>query len=134
MKDKILKQSIDGPDIDSYFSKKTRPYDYRENLIREESRIRKNRKQLIFSNENLSLIKQRVKEYNCADFSNYIRFCIYNKEISKADIENCSSIPNERQNRKQVCFSDEEIEDIKNKMEQLECNNFNLYIRTIAVK
>lgn len=121
-------------EIDNYFSKRTRPYDYRENLIREESRARKNRRQLIFSNENLALVERRIKEYNCADFSNYIRFCIYNKKISKADIENCSSIPNERQCRKQVCFSDSEIEDIKNIMEQLECNNFNLYIRTIALK
>lgn len=35
-----------------------RPYDYRENLIREESRNRKIRKQLKFTNEDLNTIQK----------------------------------------------------------------------------
>ena len=125
---------LNESNIDNYSLKRIRPYDYNENLIREQSRVRKNRKQLIFSDESLEIIEQKIREYGCADFSNYIRFCIYNKEITKSDIEECSLIVNARQNRKQVCFSDEEIADIKSAMQMLECDNFNLFIRTIALK
>lgn len=40
-----------------------RPYDYRENQIREESRTRQNRKQLRFSPEEYSLIEQKIVDY-----------------------------------------------------------------------
>ena len=37
-----------------------RPYDYRENQIREESRKRQNRRQLKFSPEEFSLIEKKI--------------------------------------------------------------------------
>ncbi len=115
-------------------NKRFRPYNYRENLIREESRIRKNRKQLIFSAEHLMLINEKAQEYGFNEFSGYIRFCIENKEITKADLEKyeCKRIADKK--RKQVCFSDEEIATMESIMKDLDCDNFNLYIRTIALK
>lgn len=121
-------------ELNNNYPKRFRPYDYRENLIREESRVRKNRKQLVFSNEHLELINDKIREYGFEDFSNYIRFCIYNKEISQDDLKKYEYQKNPNHTRKQICFSDEEIVDIQKNMENLDCSNFNLYIRTIALK
>lgn len=121
-------------DIRSSSVKRYRPYNYRENLIREESRVRKNRRQLTFSAEHMILINEKAQEYGFVDFSNYIRFCISNKEISKSDLEKYGYTKNPEKQRKQVCFSDEEITTIESNMKNLECNNFNLYIRTIALQ
>lgn len=111
-----------------------RPYDYRENLIREQSRKRKNRKQLWFSIENLNEIENKIRENNFADFSNYIRYCVTDKIISKDDIQVCLEKLHPNEKRKQICFDDDEIAIIKQRMEKLDCGNFNLFIRTLALK
>ena len=111
-----------------------RPYDYRENLIREESRNRKIRKQLKFTNEDLDNIQKKIKQYEFEDFSNYIRYCITDKIVTKEDIQVCSAIKGIKENRKQICFNEDEIIMIEQKMKELDCSNFNLYITTIALK
>ena len=64
-----------------------RPYDYRENQIREESRTRQKNN---YSNE----VKTK---------------------------------------RKQICFNDEEIEIINDKMRKINCDNFNQFITVISL-
>lgn len=50
-----------------------RPYNYDENLIRESSRKRKNRKQLCFSDEELIIIEENMKKLGITNFSYYMR-------------------------------------------------------------
>lgn len=50
-----------------------RPYDSRENQIREDSRKRKNRKQLCFTQEELDLISQNMESLGIDNFSFYMR-------------------------------------------------------------
>lgn len=50
-----------------------RPYNYEENIVRENSRKRKNRKQLCFNDEELELINKKMKEFEIDNFSLYIR-------------------------------------------------------------
>lgn len=111
-----------------------RPYNYNENLIRENSRKRKIRKQLTFTSNDLKQIEEKILEYQFADFSNYIRYCIINKEISNEDINIHIKADDIKENRKQICFSDEEMEIIKLRMQKINCNNFNLFITTLALK
>lgn len=108
-----------------------RPYDYRENLIREESRTRQNRKQLRFSPEEYSQIEKKIVEYGVESFSEYIRSCIYDKEIDETQLSNYSN--EGKTKRKQICFNDEEIEIINNKMSKANCNNFNQFITVISL-
>lgn len=108
-----------------------RPYNYNENLIREESRTRQIRKQLRFSAEEYSLIEQKMLDYGVNSFSEYIRGCIYDKEIEQGQLSNYTI--DVKTKRKQICFNDEEIELINNKMNKINCNNFNQYITMIAL-
>ena len=110
-----------------------RPYNYRENLIREESRVRKNRKQLKFSDSQYAMIESKIAESNFDNFSEYIRDCIYNKPISSEQIEACKNPDGKKSNRKQICFSDEEVELIEQRMKELECDNFILFITAVAI-
>ena len=48
-----------------------RPYDYRENQIREESRKRQNRRQLKFSPEEFLLIEKKIYDCGLSNFSEY---------------------------------------------------------------
>lgn len=50
-----------------------RPYTYEENMIRENSRTRKNRKQLCFNDEELKMINENMKSLGTDNFSLYIR-------------------------------------------------------------
>lgn len=50
-----------------------RPYDSRENQIREDSRKRKNRKQLCFTQEELDLISKNMENLGIDNFSFYMR-------------------------------------------------------------
>lgn len=108
-----------------------RPYDYRENQIREESRTRQNRKQLRFSPEEYSLIEQKIVDYGVESFSEYIRSCIYDKEINQEQLSNYSN--EGKTKRKQICFNDEEIEIINDKMRKINCDNFNQFITVISL-
>jgi hypothetical protein len=108
-----------------------RPYDYRENQIREESRTRQNRKQLRFSQEEYSIIEQKIKDYGVESFSEYLRSCIYDKNINQEQLRNYSNA--NKTKRKQICFSDEEIEIINRKMNEVNCNNFNQFITIISL-
>ena len=108
-----------------------RPYDYRENQIREESRTRQNRKQLRLSPEEYSLIEQTIVDYGVESFSEYIRSCIYDKEINQEQLSNYSN--EGKTKRKQICFNDEEIEIINDKMRKINCDNFNQFITVISL-
>lgn len=108
-----------------------RPYDYRENQIREESRKRQNRRQLKFSPEEFSLIEKKIFDCGLRNFSEYIRKCIYDKEIKQEQLNNYSN--QGKTKRKQVCFNDEEIEIINDKMKKANCNNFNQFITVISL-
>ena len=110
-----------------------RPYNYRENLIREESRSRKNRRQLLFTVDDYNMIEEKIKESNFDSFSEYIRDCICNKQITSEQLESFKKVSGKKSKRKQICFSDEEIELIQDRMEQLECDNFILFITAIAL-
>ena len=108
-----------------------RPYDPRENQIREESRTRQIRKQLRFSNEDYKLIENQMINYGINSFSEYIRYCIYNKNLQSEELNTYS---NETKNkRKQICFNDEDMKVINDKMKTLDCNNFNQFITIIAL-
>ena len=109
-----------------------RPYDYRENLIREASRNRTNEKQLRFTENEYLLIEEKMLEYGAQNFSEYIRDCVYNKNITKNDLEDFKKVAEKKNKRKKVFFSDEEIELINIKMDELDCNNFNVFITAIA--
>lgn len=67
-----------------------RPYDYRENQIRESSRKRKNRKQLCFTDEELELINNNMKKLGISNFSLYMRAISCYGKITKEEIEGLS--------------------------------------------
>lgn len=109
-----------------------RPYNYRENLIREESRSRKNRKQLIFTDIEYATIQNRMLDFGTDNFSEYVRYCLYNKEVKREQVVNFV-ITGKNTQRKQICFNDDELIMINNAMEHLGINNFNLYIKLITM-
>lgn len=108
-----------------------RPYDYRENQIREKSRTRQIRKQLRFSIKEYSLIEQKIKDYGVESFSEYIRDCIYNKNVNQEQLNNYSN--EGKTKRKQICFNDKEIQIINKKMNECNCDNFNQFITVISL-
>lgn len=110
-----------------------RPYDYRENLLREASRNRTNDKQLKFTEKEYLIIEEKMLEYGAENFSEYIRDCVYNKNITKNDLEGFKKVTEKKSKRKKVFFSDEEIELINMKMDELDCKNFNVFITAIAI-
>ena len=57
--------------------------------------------------------------------------CIYDKEITQEQLSNYSN--QGKTKRKQICFNDEEIEIINNKMSKVDCNNFNQFITVISL-
>lgn len=116
---------------DKSYQYRYRPYNYNENLIREESRTRKNRKQLRFTPEEYSAIEKKLVDYGIESFSEYIRGCIYDKDINKEQLNNYSN--GGKTKRKQICFNDEEIEIITQKMNELNCKSFNQFITAIAL-
>lgn len=73
--------------IDNYFTKRYRPYDYQENLIREKSRKRGNRKQLCFTDDELNIIETNMKELGIDNFSYYMRAMACFGNITKEEIE-----------------------------------------------
>ena len=56
---------------------------------------------------------------------------MYDKEINQEQLNNYSN--QGKNKRKQVCFNDEEIEIINNKMKKANCNNFNQFITVISL-
>jgi hypothetical protein len=64
-----------------------RPYNYEENLIRENSRKRKNRKQLCFTDEELELINNNMKQLDITNFSLYMRAISCYGKIKKDEIK-----------------------------------------------
>lgn len=111
-----------------------RQYNYRENLIREASRKRKNRKQLLFAESEYKIIENKFLESGAESFSDYIRDCIYNKKITNKDLDLYSMTMEKKNKRKQICFNDEEIKLINKRMKRLKCDNFILFITTLAIK
>ncbi len=109
-----------------------RPYNYRENQIREESRNRKVRKQLIFTDIEYTAIQNRMLEFGIDTFSEYVRNCLYSKEVTKEQLDNFVT-SGKNVHRKQICFNDDEILMINSAMQQLEINNLNLYIKLITI-
>jgi len=110
-----------------------RPYDYRENQIRDESRTRKNKKQLLFTEKEYMLVEDKMLEYGAESFREYISDCIYNKNVTIENLETFKKSDGKKSKRKQICFNDEEIELIGMKMDELRCDNFNVFITTIAL-
>ncbi len=111
-----------------------RPYNYDENLIRENSRKRKNRKQLFFSDEELSLIQNNMSKLNIDNFSYYMRaVSCYCCNIQKEQIKNIKQdLDKKRKNRKQLCFSNEELLLIQDNMARLNIINFSFYMRLVG--
>ena len=64
-----------------------RLYDYEENLVRENSRKRKNRKQLCFTEEELELINDNMQSLGITNFSLYMRAVSCYGHITKEEIE-----------------------------------------------
>ncbi len=64
-----------------------RPYDSRENQIREDSRKRKNRKQLCFTDEELDLISANMQSLGIENFSFYMRAVACYGHISVEEIK-----------------------------------------------
>ena len=113
-----------------------RPYNYNENQSRELSRTRQNRRQLKFSPKEYTLIEQKIIEYGIDSFSEYVRGCIYDKEINEENLKQYLTkdyLKEKKTKRKQICFSDEEIELIDSKMKEINCNNFNQFIAVISL-
>ena len=63
-----------------------RPYDYEENKIRENSRKRKIRKQLCFTDEEINLINENMKKLDIDNFSLYMRAISCYGSITKEQI------------------------------------------------
>jgi hypothetical protein len=70
----------------------SRPYNYEENLVRENSRTRKNRKQLCFNDKELELINDNMNQLGITNFSLYMRAVACYGKISKEEIENLKDI------------------------------------------
>lgn len=66
--------------------KNVRPYDYQENLVRENSRKRKNRKQLCFSDDEVMLIQQNMQKLGIENFSYYMRAVACYNAITPEDV------------------------------------------------
>ena len=64
-----------------------RPYNYDENLIRENSRKRKNRKQLCFSDEEIELINANMAKLGISNFSLYMRATACYLATTKEEID-----------------------------------------------
>lgn len=64
-----------------------RSYDYERNLISENSRKRKNRKQLCFSDEEIELIDDKMKQLGIDNFSLYMRAIACYGTITIEEIE-----------------------------------------------
>ncbi|MDO5556652.1 MAG: hypothetical protein Q4G05_00180 [Clostridia bacterium] len=71
--------------------KSNRPYSYDENIVRENSRKRKNRKQLCFTDEELELIDENMKKLNIDNFSFYMRAVACYSHITKEKINELKS-------------------------------------------
>ena len=69
-----------------------RPYNYDENLVRENSRKRKNRKQLCFTTEELDLINKNMNDLDITNFSLYMRAVACYGKITKSEIEELKSV------------------------------------------
>lgn len=69
-----------------------RPYNYDENVVRENSRKRKNRKQLCFTNEELELINENMKKLGIDNFSFYMRAVSCYSHITKEEIKELKKI------------------------------------------
>lgn len=63
-----------------------RVYNYEENMVRENSRKRKNRKQLCFTAEELNLIDDNMKNLGISNFSLYMRAVSCYGKITKEEI------------------------------------------------
>ena len=110
-----------------------RPYDYRENQIRDASRTRQNKRQLVFTEKEYKIIENKMLECGAESFREYVCNCISNKKVTTEDLEKFKKSNDKKSKRKQICFNDEEIELIGMKMDELKCDNFNIFITTVAL-
>lgn len=69
-----------------------RPYTYEENMVRENSRKRKNRKQLCFTSEELDLINQNMSNLGITNFSLYMRAVACYGKITGEEINNLRDV------------------------------------------
>ncbi len=69
-----------------------RPYTYEENMVRENSRKRKNRKQLCFTQEELDLIDRNMKSLGITNFSYYMRAIACYGKITSEEIRELEDV------------------------------------------